>query len=624
MGDSMFHIMTFTTLARIATYISLAAPLIAHPFLFFPFIAGKALFFRLFVEIALFALIGALTYKEISLASLKNTLKKPIFLIIAIFIGLFTLSTLFAPVPSVAFWSNFERGEGTWQMLHYFAFFTLLITLFKSRKDWENLITAQTIIASLVGLYAVGQMIDWPAWIINPIGGAKSGTLGNPNYLAIYIVISAFLAIITAYGATGKRKLWLYIASLFHLCIFLSTNGRGAYIGAGTGVLLATILWLLQKKRGWRINTAAALGGLIMIGGITALVLTVKGDAWEDIQPRLWTWESSIAGIIDRPLTGWGAENFPFIFDKYYNPKHYVIESWFDRAHSTPIEYATTGGIPLLAAYIGIFAVLYIRLKKRTNDALWPLCMGLPLIYFINGLVLFEILPAYIVFFVFIAFIDAYTDNFTTDSARTRTNERGLSPWLFYGTAILGIYTIYATIYTPFKKNRMILETMRTDGKTDIEMFQEHQNVLNYRSPIGDQEELQGLLTFTVSYFGFLHKNNYTGHVSKATIDEFMAFNKYWYDKLKPRSVGLKLAYIRATGLLAAYQETKNVTYIQEADIIIAESAALSPTRIEFIRLAMASAALRNDKAAYEQGFKKGKALLPNYKWEPEMKKYVY
>ncbi len=185
-------------------------------------------------------------------------------------------------------------------------------------------------------------------------------------------------------------------------------------------------------------------------------------------------------------------------------------------------------------------------------------------------------------------------------------------------------YTLYATAYLPIQKNMLILETMRTDGKTDIEMFEEYQKVLNYASPVGNQEELQGLLTFTVSYFDYLHKNKFTGQVSKATLDEFMKFNAHWYETLKPSLVGLKLAYIRTTGLLAAYQETKDIAYLKEADRIIAESTAISPTRIEFIRLAMASAALQNDKATYEKAIARGRILLPKLNWEPNMAKFVY
>ena len=103
-----------------------------------------------------------------------------------------------------------------------------------------------------------------------------------------------------------------------------------------------------------------------------------------------------------------------------------------------------------------------------------------------------------------------------------------------------------------------------------------------------------------------------------------MKLNARWYDRFGPYAPGLKIMYIRITGLLAAYQETKDAAYLKEADRLIALGTAASPTRIEFVRFALASAALRGDKAAYTAANNKGKVLLPNYDWEPDMAKFVY
>ncbi|MSR73572.1 MAG: hypothetical protein EXS60_00725 [Candidatus Pacebacteria bacterium] len=157
-----------------------------------------------------------------------------------------------------------------------------------------------------------------------------------------------------------------------------------------------------------------------------------------------------------------------------------------------------------------------------------------------------------------------------------------------------------------------------------MEMFQEHENVLSYWSPVGTQEELQGLLMFTVSYFDYLRQNNLMKEVSKEKIAEIMKLNARWYDHLGPYAPGLKITYIRITGLLAAYQQTKDAAYLKEADRLIAQGTAASPTRIEFVRFALASAALRGDTAAYAAANKKGMILLPNYDWTPDMAKFVY
>ncbi|MDO8582619.1 MAG: O-antigen ligase family protein [bacterium] len=620
----------FTKIARICTYISLAAPLIASKSIFFPFITGKILFFRLFTELALLAIAGAVLYGEIPLVTLKNTIKKPIFIAITLFTALFTLSAFTAQIPSFAFWSNFERGEGAWQIIHYFIFFFLITTLFQNKNDWRRLIGAQVIISALVGLYGVGQAFNWPSWIIDPpnTGLSVSGTLGSPSYFGIYMALSACFALWITFQSRGNKKLfWLLIAS-FECISFLMSQNRGSFAAAGIGAVTMLIIWLIQKKRSKKSYIGAGILAFLIVYGMGMLILTVKGgDAIQRFQPRLWTWESAFAGIIERPLTGWGAENFPFIFDKYYNPKHYQIESWFDRAHNTPLEYLTTGGIPLFLAYASIFIVLYVRLFRKRNGELFPFFAALPLIYLINGFAIFETLPIYLIFFLLIGLITAFTEDFIDHQSTRITGihkKNATAQTIFIILTILTFVSLYATIYRPLQKNLMILETLRTNGKTDLEIFKEHEATLRYSSPVGTQEELQGLLMFTVSYFDYLRANDLVGQVSKEKIASIMKFNAEHYEQRKSVTIGLKTLYIRITGLLAAYQETKDAAYLTEADRLIAIGTATSPTRIEFVRFALASAALRGDKAAYTAANNKGKVLLPNYEWEPEMAKFVY
>ncbi len=623
----MFHIMKFAKIARICTYISLAAPLIASKGLFFPFITGKVLFFRVFTELALVAIAGAVAYGELPAAAIIKTVKKPLFIAITVFTGLFTLSAMTAQVPSFAFWSNFERGEGAWQIIHYLLFFFLIKTLFRDKNDWKRLIGAQAAIGTLVALYAVGQAVNWPSWIIDPATGRVSGTLGNPAYMGIYMAVSACFAAWLALESRGKTKIWWLATAAFEGIMFLMAQNRGSFAGAGIGGALMLAFWLFRKKGSKTGRFAVAALMLAVIGGAAGLIFTVKGgNALGDFQPRLWTWESALSGAIERPLSGWGPEHFPFVFDRYYNPNHYQIESWFDRAHDTPLEYLTIGGIPLFLAYAGIFALLYVRLFRKKNEDLTPFFSALPLMYAINGLVLFETLPLYLIFFLMIGLIDAFTDGFMADGATPARHYRG-TPLLKTAFAITAIFTtvsLYATAYLPLRKNLLILEAIRTDGKTDIEIFQEHEAALDYVSPVGDEEELQGLLTFTVSYFEYVQKNGLAAQISKEKIRNIMKFNAERYAAGAPYAIGLKTAYIRTTGLLAAYQATKEAEYLEEADRLIAQSAMIAPTRIEFIRLAMASARFRNDAIAYAAAYRKGKKLLPELGWEPDMAKFVY
>jgi hypothetical protein len=512
-------------------------------------------------------------------------------------------------------------------MLHYLAFFFLITTLFQHKTDWMRLLKVQAIVGLLVALYAVGQAINWPLWMIDPpTGKSLSGTLGNPAYMGIYMAFSVFCAAFLAREGGKKRSLWA-IVGIIEAIVFLTAQNRGSFVAISVGGIIGLGIWFFQKKRSVANIVSLGIGFIAIIGIGTWLVFSVKGGkVITDFKPRLWTWESSLAGIIERPITGWGAENFPFIFDKYYNPKHYRIESWFDRAHSTPLEYLTIGGIPLFLAYFGIFFVLYRKLFRKKNEGLLPLFAAMPLAYAINGLVLFETLPLYVIFFLIIGFVDAYAGDFQNtgiNPKKTRDNY-ALKNGAFIICALLTLTSLYATVYMPLKKNILMLETARTDGKTDVEVFQEHMNALSYPSPVGAVEELQGLMTVTIGYFDYLMAQKLAMTVPKEKIAEIMRFNDYWYEKISPSAPGLKLVYIRVTSLLAAYRQTKDPLYLAKADELIAKGVAISPTRIEFVRFAMASAALRGDTTAYKAAFKKGITLLPDLDWEPDIRKFIY
>lgn len=618
----------FLKIARFAAYAALMSPLIVNRYLFFPFITGKAIFFRVFVEIGLAALIIGILYGEYSLEYIKNRLKSPIFKAVLVFGAIFTITGLLGRHPTYAFWSNFERGEGVWQILHYIGFFIILSLCFSTKKDWLRLIGWQSIVASCVAFYAVGQAFSWN-WVIDPPTGALSGTLGNPSYLGGYLLFSALLTLYLAFESGYKRPNTFWFAIfLFQIAMFYTAKTRGAFGALGAGIIIALIAIMHTRKTHTRHIIALSLGAVLAIAGIIFAILTVKGDAIKGFQPRLWTWGSALSGVIERPIIGWGAEHFPIIFDKYYDPRHYDIESWFDRAHSAPLEYATSGGLPLLAAYLFIFFALYRALMRSTADKRWhPLFLAMPAMYFVNGLVLFEILPLYIPFFFITAFIMRYAEGFDDSVPHMRAASRLSPPAAHFGAAFVTIVTlgtIVGTAYLPLRKNLLMLEALDTNNKTDDVLFAEYERALKYPSPVGAQEAAQNLFSFTIGYFEYLKKNGLLDRISKEKIDSIVQKNDTWYRNIAPDAIGTKPLYTYATALIAVAQTTGNNGTLERAHELVDEGEALAPTRIEFPRFRMALAVLEKDSTAYAQALKAGVALRPDLPWEKDMRSFKY
>jgi len=455
---------SFAKISKWYCYIAVFAVTIVMDSIFFPFIGGKDWFFRFAVELSLisFILWWAFEAKDGEAKKLiMSVVKSPLFIAVSTFVFMVTLASVFALDSHAAFWSNFERGEGAFQMLHYYGFFILLSLLFKKEEDWRNLFKFSLAAAGImivyglfgnfgadgfIGPYAGGGM-PTGFWHIL-IDGRFEGSLGNPAYVAPYLLFAMFFAayLWVARGGVAKIKnksrIYFYAAAIIvFLFFFILSQTRGAFIGLGTGVLALFAYLAFSRNAVLKKWSAIVLAILIVLGGTafafrnTPFVQKLPEGrllqlSFSDTtaQTRFWTWGSAWQGFLERPVLGWGSENFTAVFDKYFNPKHFIPgvpgETWFDRAHSVFFDYLSETGILGLLAYLSVFAAFYWEFfrKQRTapsggKDISYYLERGLilaiPIAYLIQGAAIFDVLPMYIPLFMFLAFARYY---FSTDN----------------------------------------------------------------------------------------------------------------------------------------------------------------------------------------------------------------
>jgi len=460
----------YLTLSKFFLYLSVFSLLVVTPSTLFPFITGKYIFFRVAVELSLIFFLLAWGFQpNLNLkARMVKVFSQPLVIAVSLFVLAFVLSAILAVDAKAAFWSNYERGDGGFQMIHYFIFFLLLVLLFEKEKDWHRLFIISLIVAGLSILYGLAAALRWPGFLGTGICDRFQATLGNPSYVAIYMIFSLFYLLWVWLSAkkNWQRNLMFGSSLLMLLFIFLLTQTRGAFLGLGIGIFLTLIYLLIILPVGLaRRLTAVALVFFIFLSGVAfffnklnkplALVpfcpsssrlleLKISGGS---LETRFWTWGSAIQGFKERPILGWGPENFSLIFDKYFNTGHFKVgqpsETWFDRAHSVIFDYLSETGIFGLLAYLAIFVVFYLQFFKKTlahadkkliyisrnqkatsfnfNSkevnkkqlvqkcrflSVWQraLLFSLPIIYFVQGLVLFDTLPVYLNLFLFFAF----------------------------------------------------------------------------------------------------------------------------------------------------------------------------------------------------------------------------
>src|SRR3989338_2019171 len=370
---------------------------------FFPFIGGKYYFFRVSVELALIAFLLWWGFEDAegeTFKRVKEVFSRPLVITVSIFVLTMILASLFAYDVHGAFWSNYERGEGAFQMIHYYLFFLLLSLVFRDSRDWMNIFKFSLVAAVGMIMYGVLAQLGIADKFISPyqnnpnlpttmwgklIGTRFQGSLGNPAYVAPYLLFSIFYALYL-WIIDFKKSNWGYhvlygALIIFFLGVFILNQTRGAFLGLAAAVF-AYCLYLIianPKIRKWGVAGILAcvlLGGVLYMNRNRPIIkelpidrfLTISFKA-DSAQTRFWTWNSAWQGFRERPLLGWGQENFSAVFDKYFDPRHFDpsrnTETWFDRAHSVVFDYLAETGIVGFLSYSAIFGIFYLYFFKK-------------------------------------------------------------------------------------------------------------------------------------------------------------------------------------------------------------------------------------------------------------------
>ncbi|MBI2625306.1 MAG: O-antigen ligase family protein [Candidatus Nealsonbacteria bacterium] len=391
-------------------YLLLFAPLIVIKESFFPFVTPKTIFFNAMVEIILTA------YLFLAVSHPRYRPKLNILTVtIAIFIGILVLTSVTGINFSRSFWSTHERMTGLFTMFHLFAFFLVLSSVFKRRIDWEKILGVSVIVGILVSLYVLSGME------ISTRGGS---TIGNTSFMAAYLLFDVFFALILL--LSKKDFLWQIFSSgslaiLVWVLLFSSARGAVAAFFFGLFLLLLTFFAFSRIK----ILKRAAIG-LILLSIVFSLVAAFSPPDFlkekidflisVEMRPRFAVWNIAFDAFRERPLLGWGPENFHVAFVKYFKPCMFLGECggeiWFDRAHNIFFDTVISSGLIGLFSYLSIFIVSLIgilRAAKRISDKrslFLPLGAGALLVaYFLQNFFVFDMINSYLVFFLTLAFI---------------------------------------------------------------------------------------------------------------------------------------------------------------------------------------------------------------------------
>ncbi len=454
--------MDYAKISRLFLFLVPFTVLIVVSDTLFPFIVGKYSFFRGMVLAALVMfcvelLVGGKS--EFYWRRLVQIIKSPLSIAVMAFGLVYILAGVFGVNPHFSFWSNFERGEGGFQILILVVYFLLLRTLFTQPSHWRKFFWLSIIAAGLMtlyGIFAALKFIDYNPqnptlsgpffktfyWAIGPgLNEANfrfSGSIGNPSYTGAYMLFILFYAfyLLGVYRLKQKKHLvnLLAFVSVISVFVLFLANTRGTFIGFFAGLAVAALYLAYAKKRFRKLILISFLTVSILLSlGFafknTKLVKSLPGSRLFQISlnaktfgDRVIMWKIAWAGFEQRPLLGWGPENYLENFERNYQLDYFKptqgFGAWFDRAHSMIFDYLAATGVLGLLSYLSIYVVLGIALFKSIKSKVKEgqgfhvlvnaLLIALFVSYLVQGLVLFEVLTVYYNLFAALAFAGFY------------------------------------------------------------------------------------------------------------------------------------------------------------------------------------------------------------------------
>ena len=401
-------------LIRFGIVAVLLTPLVVTPSTLYPFVVGKALYSRTIIEVvvALWALL---------------VVSKPQFLPPRSWLlGLLALGIVWSFVAAClgvslqrSLWSDFQRMTGWIDAVHWLAFVVVVVSTFRDGAGIRSLLNLQLgvglLVAVFAALMALSRSLELPLPLPERELRRVGGLLGNSNFLGAYCIVNAFIALgflVQSFGGGVKRenghghsntaqpagtrlalRIFWSLVALTSLWAMATSGSFGAYAGLGVGSFVLTLAYV------WQARTAAArrfaivgvgvvlVAGLLGAGTMVRFIVTLPTDeasmgnyrAYREDTPvgsyvsnaqrlsavqRIEAIETGLEAALERPLWGWGPENFIVVWGRYVDKRAADLEI-HDSAHNKIVEEAATKGLLGLALYVALWVFVFVAVARN-------------------------------------------------------------------------------------------------------------------------------------------------------------------------------------------------------------------------------------------------------------------
>lgn len=386
-----------------------------------------------------------------TLARLRSPLSYAVLAVLATAL----LSTLFSLVPYTSFWGYYTRfHQGLLTTICYtIIYFAALNWL--DRKSTQKLIKITVGTAIIICVYGILEHfgIDKNFWR-QDVQNRIFSTLGQPNWLAAYVIPNLFLALYLHQKNLSAKHSWrFYLAFAILFAALIFTKSRSGFLGF---FLALFTYWLLHRRssRTYALSSflrpyLIGMAGLILIFGtpFTPTLSFVIGNRSSTITPaptgtvlesggtesgdiRKIVWSGALKLIAKHPLLGTGPETFAYTYYWERPQSHNLTSEWdfiYNKAHNEYLNIAAGTGVLGLIGYLywhyAIFTLSFSKIpttKKMNQHELDDLRLYYPVVgasvvaFAVTNFFGFSVIPVYF----FLVIISALPSTFNTPVSR--------------------------------------------------------------------------------------------------------------------------------------------------------------------------------------------------------------
>lgn len=310
-------------------------------------------------------------------------------------------------------WSTFERMNGVIDQAHWLAFILVTGSVYRRLSSWRILFTLNLGVAGFVSLIGIIQYYDWiDPFLLEELTFSDStnyieSTWGNSAYMAMYAMINSLLGLGLILQSMHNEQIkpalpkyvnqrglnqpefklkklhffqifWMLNTSLCFWAL-LFTASRVPFISSVLGILILSSAYITWKTE--KIKTGIIYAVLVLASAV--ITLPIVASVVDDLQssaPVIWrifgpeedrsysrhtaTYRTAIDAYIEKPVFGWGPENYLVPWGKHVDIVSGDEIPSFDAAHSALLEKLGTQGTLGILSSILIFSTIIIVLRR--------------------------------------------------------------------------------------------------------------------------------------------------------------------------------------------------------------------------------------------------------------------